>query len=75
MKLVKCVSCKVFLVHNKEEYKRHEARFHAYQASSYEQHHHRLLSDADFNGIVAKGEAKFQHALFVPDNPINLRHR
>jgi len=75
MKLVKCLHCKVFLIHNKEEYKRHETKHHAYHASKYEPHHHRPLSNEEFNSIVAKGEERFKQALFVPDNPINLRSR
>ena len=63
MALVRCIHCKVFLIHNKEEFKRHEARYHAYQSSNYELHHHRPLNKEEKAIIVARGEEKFKNSL------------
>jgi uncharacterized C2H2 Zn-finger protein len=67
MRLVKCVHCREFIIHNKEEYRRHERKYHGYNTSQYEDHHHRPLSKEEFNAIVARGEEKFKHAIIQTD--------
>jgi len=68
MSLLKCVHCKVFLIHSQDELKRHEAKYHDYQVSNYEPHHHRPLSKEEFKAIVVRGEEKFKHAIITtPD--------
>jgi hypothetical protein len=65
MTLLKCIHCRVFVIHNDTDLKRHEAKYHAYQTSKYEPHHHRPLSKEEFKEIVARGEEKFKQAIIV----------
>ena len=58
MKLVKCLHCDIFVVYDKSDFRRHEAKHHAYQPFKHEPHHHKPLTDNEKTIIVARGEQR-----------------
>ena len=46
------------MIHNQDELRNHEAKYHNYQSSKYEPHYPRLLSKEEKIAIVAKGEKR-----------------
>ena len=72
--MVQC-TCGEILAKNKEVLLRHEAKVHDYNSPKYKPHITKHLTDDEFNEEVNRGEEKFKHALFIPDNLRNLRCR
>ena len=65
MKLLKCVTCREYIIHAKLHVRNHEVKNHEYGFAQYVPHHHKPLTKEERNEIVEKGEVRIGKQYFI----------